>query len=209
VALLQTEAEVKSKRHRIDEQNRLYELTVRQTMPQLERIKARLAEAEQAGAPRKKQLLREINILGTYIKRRSNLILMDEGKEAASLSELSRCFEESFESLGQDCSDCFLTITALGEVNHDSAVLLYDFFQAVVEAGLPAPQNLHITLSEQENALLLSIEIKGGENLAHLPDAAWRKEEVAALGGQILCRSDGGGDKLSLALSLPRGGAAG
>lgn len=205
VEFLQNEMKVKSKRHRIDEQNRLYELTVRQIMPQLETIKTRLAVAKQANETEKKQLLHEINLLGTYIKRRSNLILMAEGKEAVDISDLSRCFEESFESLGQGDARCSLVAAVSGEINHDAAILLYDFFQAVLEAGFPTLRRMFVTLVEQENGLTLLIEIECSESLADFPDDSWRVEQIAALGGQILCHESGEGG-FCFILRLLKGG---
>ncbi len=206
VKFLQKEMEVKAKRHRIDEQNRLYELTVRQTMSHLERIKVCLAEAEGADDAQKRRYLREINMLGTYIKRRSNLILMAEGKEAVNLSDLIRCFEESFESLGQEDARCSLTATASGEINHVSAILLYDFFQEAMEAGFSSLQHLLVSLEEQEGNLVLLIEIECAESLSGFPDTHWRKEEIASLGGQISRHKSGEG-RHHCALRLPKGGA--
>lgn len=204
VELLKREWEVKSKRQRIDEQNRLYELTVRQTMPQLKTLKARLDDAQRADDGEKPRLLREINLLGSYIKRRGNLILIAEGKETVSLSDLARCFEESFESLGLEGARRRLTAPAAGEVNHACAILFYDFFQAVTQAGFPSLGSLLVNLMEQENDLVLSIEMESGESPGAFPDDRWREEEVAALGGRILRAHDG--DAIRFALSLPRGG---
>lgn len=198
--------EVKSKRQRIDEQNRLYELTVRQVMPQLETIKAHLAEAKQADEAGKRRLLREINLLGAYIKRRSNLILMAEGKEMVDVADLSRCFEEAFESLRQGDITCDSIVTVLGEINHDSAILIYDFFQAVLEAGFPTLRRLHIILTEQEKDLALLMEIECSEDLSGFPDVHWRKEQLTALGGQIFCYANEEG-KYRFTLRLPMGGA--
>lgn len=204
VELLQSEWEVKSKRQRVDEQNRLYELTVRQTMPQLKTLNARLDDAQRADDGKKLRLLREINLLGSYIKRRGNLILIAEGKERVSLSDLARCFEESFESLGLEGFRRRLTVSAAGEVNLDRAILFYDFFQAVTHAGFASLESLLVDLTQRENDLTLSVEMESGESPGAFPDADWREEEVAALGGQILRVHDG--DAHRFALRLPKGG---
>ena len=207
VEFLQSEMEVKSKRQRIDEQNRLYELTVRQTMHQLETIKAHLAKAKQADEAGKRRLLHEINLIGAYIKRRSNLILMAEGKEMVDIADLSRCFEESFESLHQGNVQCSLTVTASGEVNHDSAILIYDFFQAVLEAGFPTLRCVLVTLTEQGNNLALLIEIGCSEDFTSFPDAHWHKEQLTALGGRVFCHTKEEGS-YRFTLHLPMGGAS-
>ena len=206
VELLKDELDTRSRRLHIEEQNRLYDLTLRQTMPQLEKIKRNLEAAPHEREQEKLRLLREINILGTYIKRRGNLVLMAEGCEAVTAEELARCFYESFGSLEACGVRCVLSMQTVGAMDPAHAVLFYDLFEAALEASLFSLRNLLVTLSDKNDALKLSVQIESDAGFSAFPCARWRKEQVAALGGRVFCEAEAPG-VFHIALRLQKEGA--
>lgn len=207
VELLKDEISTKSRRLRIQEQNRLYDLTLRQTMPQLAKIKRNLSAAPQADNAEQLRLLKETNVLGTYIKRRSNLVLMAEGREAVTAEELSRCFYESFDSLEAGGVRCVLLMQAVGGMNPVHALLCYDLFEAVAEAALPTLRNLFVTLADHENVYKLSIETESDAQQAAFPGAHWRRKTIAALNGSVTSEAEAAGI-FHVSLRLPKGDGA-
>ncbi|NCD04184.1 MAG: hypothetical protein EOM00_14565 [Clostridia bacterium] len=207
VELLKDELSVRQRRLRVDEQNRLYDLTVRQIMPQVEKIKQYLAVAPHVDEPEKYRLLWNINVLGAYIKRRANLILMTAGQEAVTVEDLVRCLKESFENLEPGGVVAALSIDTTYDITSEHAVLLYDFFEAVVESALLKLHSLSVRVSDRGKAFIMSIEIKSGMEQALLLDENWKKEELASFGGHILCKVKDEG-VFSIAMHLPKGGGA-
>lgn len=64
----------------------------------------------------KPKLLWNVNVLGAYIKRRANLILMAEGQETVTAADLARCLEEFFENLEAGGVRCALLIQTTFEI---------------------------------------------------------------------------------------------
>lgn len=207
VELLKDELATKSRRLHIEEQSRLYDLTLRHTQPHLAKIKHNLNAAPQAAEKEKLRLLGEINVLGTYVKRRGNLALMMEGRESVTAEELARCFYESFESLEAGGARCVLSMQTVGAMNPAHAVVFYDLFEAMAEAALPSLRNLFVTLADQEHALKLSVETESDAKLSAFPSPHWEEERIAAMGGSLFCEAQGVG-VFHASLFLPEGGEA-
>lgn len=205
VELVKNELSVRQRRLRVDEQNRLYDLTVREILPQVEKIKQCLALAPQVDEPKKYKLLWNINVLGAYIKRRVNLILMAVGQETVTVGDLARCLKESFETLESGGVAAALSIDTTCDITPERAVLLYDFFEAVVESALSRLHSLSVIVSDRGKVIIMSIEIKSAVEQVSLLDENWKKEELASSGGHILCKAMDEGI-FSIEMHLPKGG---
>ena len=205
VELLKDELSVKQRRLHIDEQNRLHDLTVLQIMPQIEKIKKYLDFASEAEEQEKYKLLWNINVLGAYIKRRVNLILMAVGQENVTVGDLARCLKESFETLESGGVATALSIDTTCDITPERAVLLYDFFEAVVESALSRLHSLSVIVSDRGKVIIMSIEIKSTVEQVSLLDENWKKEELASCGGHILCKVKDEG-VFSIEMHLPKGG---
>ena len=207
VELLKDELSAKQRRLRVDEQNRLHDLTVLQIMPQIEKIKRYLAFAPQVDQQEKYKLLWNINVLGAYIKRRANLILMAEGQETVTIGDLARCLEESFENLESGGVATDLSIETTCDITSKQAVLLYDFFEAVMESAFSELDSLSVILKDSEKDFSLSIEIKSAMEQVSLLDENWKKEELVFFGGHIICEAKDKGI-FYISMYLPKGGEA-
>lgn len=205
VALLQAEIDTKAEHLHIQEQKRLYNLISEQARPQLRKISSNLDAMHQAGDVEKYRILQEINVIGAYLKRRFNLILMAEGKEEVTTEELGHCFHESFENLKVCGVRCSLSIQTYDKISPGCAVLFYDLFEAVIETGLSVLRILYITLADRDGGLQLSIQLESDAGQKGLPDGRWRREEVGALGGHIIFEQEE--TACYIALYIPKGGA--
>ena len=205
VELLKDELGANQRRLLVNEQNRLHDLTVLQIMPQIDKIKKYLDFQSQAGEQEKYKLLWKINVLGAYIKRRSDLILMAEGQETVTIGDLARCIEESFETLESGGVATALSIDTTCDITPKRAVLLYDFFEAVVESAFSRLHSLSVIVSDRGKVFIMSIEIKSAVEQVSLLDENWKKEELASCGGHILCKAMDEGI-FSIEMHLPKGG---
>ena len=134
---------------KLTEENRLYDMMEAQTARQIAMLRDLLAELQKTKEPdRARRLLGRVIIIGTYIKRRNNLIFVGEQRGAISVQELLLCLNESSENISVYGADCKTIIKGEGQLTVEQATQVYDLFEAVVETEL-----------ESLRALLISIEV--------------------------------------------------
>ena len=134
---------------KLTEENRLYDMMEAQTARQIAMLRDLLAELQKTeDSGRARHLLGQVIIIGTYIKRRSNLIFVGVQRGAISVQELRLCLNESSENFSVYGADCKTIIKGEGQLTVEQATQVYDLFEAVVEAEL-----------ESLRALLISIEV--------------------------------------------------
>ena len=134
---------------KLTEENRLYDMMEAQTARQIAMLRNLLAELQKTeDSNRARHLLGQVIIIGTYIKRRSNLIFVGEQRGAISMQELRLCLNESSENINVYGADCKAIVKGEGQLTVEQATQVYDLFEAVVETEL-----------ESLRALLISIEV--------------------------------------------------
>ena len=149
-SILAAENAQREKYLRLSEENHLYDMMETQTSRQIKMLRDRLAEIRTTADPdRARSLLGQAIIIGTYIKRRNNLIFVGTHCGMISAQELRLCFNESIESLILYGVKCRALIDGDSLLAMEQAAQIYDLFEAVVEAGL-----------ESLESLLISVEIR-------------------------------------------------
>ena len=134
---------------KLTEENRLYDMMEAQTARQIAMLRDLLAELQKTqDSDRARHLLGQVIIIGTYIKRRNNLIFVGEQRGAISVQELLLCLNESSENISIYGADCKAIVKGEGQLTVEQATQVYDLFEAVVETEL-----------ESLRALLISIEV--------------------------------------------------
>ena len=134
---------------KLTEENRLYDMMESQTARQIAMLRDLLAELRKTEDPdRARHLLGQAIIIGTYVKRRSNLIFVGVQRGAISVQELRLCLNESSENISVYGADCKAIVKGKGQLTAEQATQVYDLFEAVVETEL-----------ESLRALLISIEV--------------------------------------------------
>ena len=134
---------------KLTEENRLYDMMEAQTARQIAMLRDLLAELRKTEDPdRARHLFGQVIIIGTYIKRRSNLIFVGVQRGAISAQELRLCLNESSENISVSGADCKTIVKGEGQLTVEQATQVYDLFEAVVETEL-----------ESLRALLISIEV--------------------------------------------------
>lgn len=143
----------------LQEKNRVSDLLHRETAGQIDLIDRMLAQYDAETDDRKRsRLLGGAAVVGAYIKRYGNLLLISERAETADIRDLSRCFEESFinlELLGVNCLhtlplDIFLATKDMLQV--------YRSFEMAVETSLSDLQYVWINVRESKEGIFLNME---------------------------------------------------
>ena len=140
--------------------------------------------ADTMSAEGKEQLIRAM-ILGAYVKRRGNMILLTEESTQISTKELGSAIRESLDYFS--LTKIMNNFKEYGErFLPDKLILLaQDLWQEILESFLEM-DSLYVVLDAREGFLLrIMIEAE------RLPlDATWREKELAALGARLLIEYD-------------------
>ena len=179
--LIQAENELKRQRAQIEEKNRLMDEMIALVQPQLLQIN-RLLEEENAQALNV-QNLKQVCLLGAYVKRRVNLALICDQKTVVPVDELAHCIRESLTYLTQYGAVCALHQEGKGSVSSRDVQTAYDFFDDCLEAALPSLSALMVRVECSER---FSIRLMM-EDAAGLPKA----DKYRALGKLTIDDADG------------------
>ena len=174
--LIQAENELKRQRAQIEEKNRLMDEMIALVQPQLLQIN-RLLEKESV------QNLKQVCLLGAYLKRRVNLALICDQKTVVPVDELAHCIQESLTYLTQYGAVCALHQEGKGSVSSRDVQTAYDFFEDCLEAALPSLSALMVRVECSER---FSIRLMM-EDAAGLPKA----DKYRALGKLTIDDADG------------------
>ena len=166
---------------KLTEENRLYDMMETQTARQIAMLQERLTELKKTDDPaRAERLLGQIIVIGTYIKRRNNLIFIGVQRGSISVQELRLCLNESAENLCLYGAECSALIKGDGQLSIEQATAAYALFEAVVEAELESLRSLLVSIEVGE-ALHMNLCISGEAPLRHLKDPfpalEWEEDE--------------------------------
>ena len=166
---------------KLTEENRLYDMMEAQTARQIAMLRDLLAELQKTeDSNRARHLLGQVIIIGTYIKRRSNLIFVGEQRGAISVQELRLCLNESSENIIVYGADCKTIAKGEGQLTVEQATQVYDLFEAVVETELESLRALLISVevgAQVEATLCVSAAKPLCGLRARFPDLEWEQDE--------------------------------
>lgn len=145
--ILEAENEQRRKILRLSEENRLYDMIELQTEQQVLTLRNLLNEIQKTDDyDTAKKLLSQVIIIGTYIKRRSNLIFSGEKNGIISVQELRLCLNESVENLNLYGEKCRAIVKGDGSLTTRQATEIYDLFESVVESEIETLKSMLISI---------------------------------------------------------------
>ena len=153
---------------KLTEENHLYDMMEAQTARQISMLRDRLTELQRTEDPeRARRLLGQVILIGTYIKRRNNLIFVGVQRGAISAQELRLCLNESVENLNLYGVDC-------------KAFVHGDRQLTIEEAGLESLRSLLICIEAGSEAelRLCAADTRSLSGLQEqFPGVEWELEE--------------------------------
>jgi hypothetical protein len=168
-ANLITEANYKKERaiRALREKNRLYDkmqrLTASQLIMQNRMLKEYIKTDDEAT---KRRLLGKLVVVGTFIKRKNNLIFTGEQNGQISVEELEQCFAESTKAIRLYGAESHYYINLKKPVYADSALAFYDFFENVTETGLDTLKSILVRLIDTGGTPTLYIDVSCDADLS-------------------------------------------
>lgn len=178
------------------EKNRLHDELYKQTAHQINLLNVWLTKLTATDdAKEKRELLRRIVVVGAYLKRRNNLILVNEQDGIIKETELSLSINEMMNNLQLAGINCAASVQFDKDIPADIAMQLFDFYEYVVEnafdglssllarffyrnnsfyACIDAVCSLDLTVlkndlisvsTSEENCYTLSLKLRGGDGV--------------------------------------------
>lgn len=157
----------------LQEKNRVSDLLHRETAGQIDLIDRMLAQYDTETDDRKRsRFLGGAAVVGAYIKRYGNLLLIGERTETANIRDLARCFDESFINLELLGVNCLHTLPSDIILATKDMLQVYRSFEAAVETSLSDLQYVWINVRKSKEGLFLKMEFVCDSDLSHLAPMA-------------------------------------
>lgn len=155
----------------IVEENRLYDIIEEQTASQIAFLKAAISKLKNTDdLYEAKKLLGEIVVVGTYVKRKSNLILICGEKDAIEAQELWLCIDETAKNLKLHGIDCTVNFDIDGMLKPVLIHGIYDFIEAVIDTVLDSMKSILIFVGKNDMDYQVNMSVQCGCDLSSLAD---------------------------------------
>lgn len=145
----------------------------------LRKLLSRLRATEDTEEARR--LLGHIVVIGTYVKRRSNLMFVERQTGTLEAAELSLCLNESAAGLGLCNIKCTVRADMEGLLPAECGNMIYDFFEAAVEMSLTSLSSLLFYAGEREGTVTAKAALCCHEDMGALccefPNVIIEKDE--------------------------------
>ena len=194
-AILEEENALKAREAHIAEQKRLYQIIERDTEKQIRMMEGLIAQAEGADTDEeKRKLLKKMLVVGTYLKRRSNLVFLADRSPVIEAKELYLMFGESLDNLemcGVTCgfhselTEPFLALTIMS---------MYDFFEEVIERSLDGMESLTVYVGKMESVISFVINTDADADFTDLISDTVTSIQDEDGEWQLILRLDEGSD---------------
>lgn len=168
--LLRLEFEREKEHKVVEEQNRLYDLLQQSTQTQIDKISRLVSRYQNTTDPdEKKRNLSQIAVLGSFIKRRKDMILCIDSTPTLPESKLSGALGESYRSLSlMNVQGRYLVDTGKEYQPGETLALAYDFFEDTVEATLDSLRSIDVRVTSVKGKPRISIFADGDGDFSDL-----------------------------------------
>ena len=177
--LVEQERRVNEERMRYETQNRLYDRIAVAVRPRILKIEEYLDRCQQDPA-NMASYMRRISVLGTYVKRRGNLMLVADESKQASPEELMLALRESLDSLALSGIFTHLECSGTEPVSAPLLIAAYDLFEDIID---PLFLSLSAVTVELRADAGFSMTVRASAD--HDPVAGWKTEELTAAGAHL------------------------
>lgn len=142
-----------------DTRNQLYGRAATEMADEFSRL-ALLMDNRNLDTGRRVEILKMACIVGAYIKRRSNLIIMGEWDKTVSAEELLWCMRESCDCLRLGGVPCGVSLSGDATLPLRHVECAYDFFQMVAQRMYPTLSALLACIEPCEAGLRLRLQLE-------------------------------------------------
>lgn len=161
------------------EKNRLHDELHKQTSHQINLMNDWLEKLISTDdAKEKKQLLRRIVVVGAYLKRRYNLVLVNEQDGMIKEKEFQLSIQEMMKNLQLAGITCAGSVQFHKDLHADSAMKLFDFYEYVIENAFDGLESLLVRFFCRDNRFYACIDTVCRLNLMNLQSESITVDEI-------------------------------
>ena len=183
--LLRKTYKKEAERRKLEEQNRLLNIIQSQTSRQYELLSHYMEKLEQTESREEYELiLSKIVVVGTYLKRRKNLMLTrySSQEDSLTMADLKQSLAESCENLKLcEIKAAYFVQDKEKQLRADDVLKCYDFFEWLVEQLFDVMNSVFFRVTHIEEKLQISVHIVSQEDirpyLAEKPGLLIEQEE--------------------------------
>jgi len=198
--LLQAELKLKEQQAQLAEQKHLFNRIMDEVAPQIHKLEALLAQA--SSQQEIHSIMAKMCMIGSNVKRRSNLVLLEEENPMVTSRELEYCIRESLDNLQLASVSAMLDAQCEAELPMKYVIAAYDFYENLIEKLFDQITAVMVHLSCKNGILKMKLQLGctnsiADSELADLPMSfgsytcsIW--DEDVVIDFEI---SEGGGDK--------------
>ena len=167
--LLRKTYKKEAERRKLEEQNRLLKIRHSQTSRQYELLSHYMEKLEQTESREEYELiLSKIVVVGTYLKRRKNLMLTrySSREDSLTMADLKQSLAESCENLKLcEIKAAYFVQDKEKQLRADDVLKCYDFFEWLVEQLFDVMNSVFFRVTQIEEKLQISVHITSQEDL--------------------------------------------
>lgn len=155
--LLQAELKLKEQRAQLEEKNRLFDRITEEAAPQLAKMESLLNQASDPLLAHGS--MAKLCVIGSYLKRRSNLLLLGEESRIVPAREMEYCIRESLDNLQLASVITMLNARCEGDLPLDHIIAAYDFYEGLVERLFDQITAMMVRMSCAQGTLTMNLQI--------------------------------------------------
>lgn len=167
--LLRKTYKKEAERRKLEEQNRLLNIIQSQTSRQYELLSHYMEKLEQTESREEYELiLSKIVVVGTYLKRRKNLMLTrySSREDSLTMADLKQSLAESCENLKLcEIKAAYFVQDKEKQLRADDVLKCYDFFEWLVEQLFDVMNSVFFRVTQIEEKLQISVHITSQEDI--------------------------------------------
>ena len=156
-ALLQAELKLKEQQAQLEEKNHLYNRITKEVSPQIEKIEALLEQTKNSQLA--ENALVKMCVIGSYVKRRSNLLLLGEENPIVQAREIEYCIRESLDNLQLASVSVLLNAKCEGNIPLSCLLAAYDFYESLIEMLFDQITAMMVRITCKDGTLKMNLQI--------------------------------------------------
>lgn len=169
---------VQKQLYELTEKNHIYDELEEKHKKQTERIKELLEQCRNAKPPKIREHMKEILLLGTYIKRSANLYFLSQEYEKLPQQELRLTIDELVRAMNSCEVECGVVYLTTKPIASKEVERLFELLKTIMEMTISELHSLFISVSDQEMNLSVECmtdlsEIASAEVMVCREDGLW------------------------------------
>lgn len=167
ISIVRENFETEERIHKLNEKNKIYDKLYKEISPQVILIKTLLNKLDSVNNENERRiLLKKLLGVGTYTKRRSNLVFLCSNRRSLPIKELELSIQEMVDILNLIGINAASYIPINCEISTTCIMNFYDLMEAVIEKSFASLEGFLVRIYEKSDEIFMNIIVKTNEDLS-------------------------------------------